>query len=304
MVGFATDQPRRIRGTLSEEGLEAEWLKELAKWGKVMVMSGALLGPPPLAGTSQEAVRAWWERYDRLPESPSIWKEHKNLLSPLVDALLKILPSSINSVITVLMDLGVSDVHAVVPLLIKALQTAVVENWQALSSEPTRLWPNFKRQFSTLVAERMITELEDSTDWNDGSSYSTIDFYFSPMYVREIEISVSRDADDSLMMRMALDGKAVVEVEGTAAQRKMLSEWQGRRGRTDFHFRFPGKGDMEDDELRKWQEEYDRLGHTSSIWPKHRQCLLNVVEHLKQSLLIRRLELDPRLLEPPQTSEV
>lgn len=210
-----------------------------------------------------------------------------------------------DSFVVVRFDLSVADNHVTIPAFIKALQTAVMQNWETLADEPTHcwsttlkyFWPNFARHFSTLVAERMIIELEDIEDSWDGTSSSKIDLYFSPLCMREVCVEFVRRADGPLWLEMRLDGEATTEVEGTQGQKKMLSEWHGWHGATVFRSGLPGSGDMPDDELRRWHNEYTRLGQTPSIWPKHRRCLLNIVQHLERVLPIQKLNLDPRLID-------
>lgn len=196
-------------------------------------------------------------------------------------------------------DLGVVDVSKLILPFVKALHSAMTENWHALADQPQHAWPNFDRHFSTLAAERMIAELEDTSDWNDGSSCSDIDCRYSPLDPYELPISVSRDWTRRLTIWFPVLSETLSQVQGTAAQRLMIEKWLPWRGRTDFHPRMPKPGDMEPEELRTWYEEYNRLGNTPSLWPQNRQCLLNIVEHLKRALPVKEVQLDPRLLNDP-----
>lgn len=210
-----------------------------------------------------------------------------------------------DSAVTVQFNLGMADIHTTIPVFMKALQQSVVQNWEILADEPAHLWsttqkhlwPNFHRHFSTLVVERMMIELEDTEDWQDGTSFSSIEFYFSPLCFREAYVHFARKANGSLNLLLGLDGEVTREVAGTGAQRKMLGEWHDWRGATVFRSGLPESGDMPDDALRKWHDDYERLGETPSIWPKHRQCLLNIVQHLELVLSIQKLNLDPRLTD-------
>ncbi len=298
ILGFATQRPMRTRGDESEEHVEAGWLSELSQWGKLMLMPGMFMNASRIQNFSKEAHRQWREAYEQLDIAPSLWKAHENLLRPIVENLLKALPLEMSTTLAVQMEFAVADVSEIIPPLVQAVEKAVAENWKELASEPRNRWPDFRRQFSTLVTERIIAELDDPEEMNDSRWYATLDFCFSPNCAREITIDLYREKVGPILLRMSLDGGAMNEVEGTTAQRRMIENWRPSwRGATEFHpFTMPQAGDMPEDELRQWYEEYERLGRALSLWPQHRRCFMHIAEGIMKAVVVKKAEIDPRLM--------
>jgi len=126
---------------------------------------------------------------------------------------------------------------------------------------------------------------------------------FSPLSDEISELQLVRSLEDNhLLVWVSTSQDVTHEREGTRERNRMereCAEQRRKRGRESLSL----PDTPQDDELDPaaydaWYEKYFALERTPSIWPQNRACFLNIVDHLKQALPVRKVELDPRLLDP------
>jgi hypothetical protein len=195
----------------------------------------------------------------------------------------------VNDDIRVVLNCGQSTAREVVPLAIDALRAANLDNWKRLSPLPPGFWPDFDEALNTAESERIIAEIEDSR----GYLFDTISFYF-PNCCHDLTFDFSKYDNGLFVIEITIPARALSEVEGTPRRGEMV--WNWHKSRKSFDTELPGPDDFEEDELRQWHDEYNRLGDTPSLWPQTRECFLNVVNHLKEALPNANVKTDERLL--------
>jgi hypothetical protein len=117
-----------------------------------------------------------------------------------------------------------------------------------------------------------------------------------------VELSIWRRGEDNhLLVWLSAPNVVKYEVEGTRERNRMEREWaeeRRKRGRESLYLPdTPQDDEIDPTAYDAWYDKYFALERTPSIWAQNRACFLNIVEHLKRTLPVRNVELDPRLLE-------
>ncbi len=189
--------------------------------------------------------------------------------------------------------------------LLNALDEAVMQNWQTRDRSGQPATYHQDRMLSDRRADDILSELGRPDPHLDGAAFSSVHAEFCPYSTETIDLEFWKWPDlDQITIWLDAAEAIKFEREGSRERARMEHEWMKEleaRGRLSLDrgwvFEPPRESDMTPDEFDGWWQKYSRLDETPCVWPQNRQCFLNIVEHLKRALPVKKVELDPRLLE-------
>jgi hypothetical protein len=96
--------PIRVPGTSDLEANPPKWLARLLRRTGISVVPSLFLDTSKYLSMPPEKVSAWWQSYEMLPETKSIWEGYETELSRIVQALASALPMKADESLDVYLD--------------------------------------------------------------------------------------------------------------------------------------------------------------------------------------------------------
>jgi len=185
--------------------------------------------------------------------------------------------------------------------VLAAFEAGICENWAAVGT-----WPAVYHrgaEISECTARDIAVDLTTPRPSLQGIFYSQVGSEFCPASAEVLELIYWKRQNESRMfVELRVREHIKYEDSGARERARMEEEWEAERERRGLPprvvFEWPQEGEMDEEARQRWWDKYNDLLETASVWPQNRQCLLNIVEHLKQALPVKSVVLDPRLLDP------
>jgi hypothetical protein len=190
--------------------------------------------------------------------------------------------------------------------LIESVRAAVSENWENHSDDKSAKSPDVGELKLPEAARQLADDIAAGVrEWSGGDRSANARYFsFCPLSTRRSYVSFWRYADGTIGVGLVAPESVTREVQGDRERDSIELEWDDEKKRSgkplSSVFEGPQEGEMVEEDYFAWWDKYHALGDTPSIWPQNRQCLLNIIEHLKKALPVREIEIDPRLCEPPK----
>jgi hypothetical protein len=188
--------------------------------------------------------------------------------------------------------------------VLSAFKQSIGENWGTAPSLSPVYYHGVETSDATTT--QILVELSKPNSALGTAAYDHVGGELCPLSCEVAELALWNWFElDELTSWLDVREDIMFEVEGSRELERMEREWMReleRRGKIanadTWPFEHPTEEDLGEDGYDAWWKRYfDLRDKTPSVWPRNRQCFLNIVEHLKRALPVKNVELDPRLRE-------